>query len=83
MRYRDPDERDNEKSEIDNTPKITRELVRARMHSKTIVVTLPNDIREPVGILYGTKLMLTVIDNKADLEELIGEGRKAVLITKE
>lgn len=86
MRYKDPDERDyeNEEEKFDsNGPEIIRELVKARLHSRTIVVSVPNDVRQPVGILAGSKVMLTVINNETDLKRILRDGKNAVLMTKE
>ncbi len=86
MRYKDPDERDydEEEEKFDNDkPEISREFVKARLHSRTLVISIPNDLREPVGILPGSKLLLTVIDNQVDLQKILSDGKFGILVTKE
>lgn len=87
MRYKDPYENDPEdeieKKIDDDPPEINREFVRARLHSRTIVVSLPSSIRQPVGVLAGSKVMLTVIDNETDLKQILRDGKSGILLTKE
>ena len=72
MRYKDPDENDNEPVQIDNTVKIPREFVKARLHSKSVIINLPTEVREPLGIYAGSKLLITCDKEK-----------QALIITKE
>lgn len=82
MRYRDPDEREYEEKP-DNKPEIIRELVKARLHMRTIVITLPHEVREPVGIIAGNKIMQTVVNNETDLKQILRDGKSGILLTKE
>ena len=76
-RYRDPDENDDDfiDDDLDSEdikPKVIRDFTRARLHNRTIVTSLSQEVRSPLGIVNGTKLMVTV-----DLEN------QALILTKE
>lgn len=69
--YLDPDEREDP-VKADITPSIVREFVKARVVGKSVVISLPPNLRDPLGIHPGSKLMVTL-----DLEN------KRLIITKE
>ncbi len=85
-RYLDPYERSNEPgtetNDDENQPEIAREFVKARLHSRAIVITLPHEVRQPVGVVAGSKLLLTSVDAE-EAQKILREGKKGILITKE
>lgn len=63
--------------------KVIRDIVKARLAGRVVVCTLPPELRAQLGIVAGTRLMVTIIDSGVDLQESLRDGKKGILVTKE